>query len=100
MRSFRHRGILVVRAERISAMHFVEPSKATEPISADPRRMTRGELLRLGMPRLAYLRCGTIDGQPAYALHAADGTAMAVVEDIEVAIEFASENDMMFVSVH
>jgi hypothetical protein len=62
--------------------------------------MTHSELLRLGTPRLAYLRCGTIDGQPVYALHAADGTAMAVVEDIEVAIDLASEKDLLFVSVH
>jgi hypothetical protein len=49
---------------------------------------------------LVYLRCGTIDGQPAYAIHAADGTAMAVVEDIQVAIELASDHDMTFVAVH
>ena len=35
--------------------------------------MTRNELLQLGVPRLVYLRCGTIDGHPAYAIHAADG---------------------------
>jgi hypothetical protein len=81
-------------------MRSAESSSSIEPVSADPRRMTQGELLQLGLPRLAYLRCGTIDGQPAYALHAADGTAMAIVEDIEVAIDLASENDMLFVSVH
>jgi hypothetical protein len=80
-------------------MRFAEHSVA-EPTGADPRQMTRGELLRLGVPRLVYLRCGTVDGQQAYAIHAADGTAMAVVEDIEVAIELASEHDMTFVSVH
>ena len=52
------------------------------------------------MPRVVYLRCQTFDGQTAFAIHAADGTAMAVVEDIEVAIELASDNDMTFVSVH
>ncbi len=81
-------------------MRFAEHSGAVELTGADPRQMTRGELLRLGVPRLVYLRCGTIDGQPAYAIHAADGTAMAVVEDIEVAIELASEHDMTFVAVH
>ena len=81
-------------------MSFADTSSSTELDYADPRQMTRSELLRLGLPRLAYLRCGTIDGQPAYALHAADGTAMAVVDDIEVAIDLASERDMLFVSVH
>ena len=81
-------------------MRFAEQSGAAASASADLRRMTSGELLQLGVPRLVYLRCGTIDGQPAYAIHAADGTAMAVVEDIEVAIELASEHDMTFVAVH
>jgi hypothetical protein len=81
-------------------MRFAERSDAAEMIGTDLRQMTRGELLRLGVPRLVYLRCGTIDGQPAYAIHAADGTAMAVVEDIAVAIELASEHDMTFVAVH
>jgi hypothetical protein len=77
-----------------------------EPITQEPapvvdlRRMTRAELRQLGLPRLVYLRCGTVDGQPAFAIHAADGTAMAVVEDVEVAIELASANDMTFVAVH
>jgi hypothetical protein len=81
-------------------MRFAENRGAAELTSADLRRMTRNELLQLGVPRLAYLRCGTIDGHPAYAIHAADGTAMAVVEDVEVAIELASEHDMTFVAVH
>ncbi len=81
-------------------MRFAEHSGVPEPTGTDPRQMTRGELLRLGVPRLVYLRRGTIDGQPAYAIHAADGTAMAVVEDIAVAIELASENNMTFVPVH
>jgi hypothetical protein len=66
----------------------------------DPRQMTRAQLRRLGVPRLVYLRCGTIDGQKAFSMHAADGTAIAVVEDIELAMELALENNMTFVAVH
>ena len=69
-------------------------------LPADPRRMTRAELRKLGLPRLVYLRCGSVDGQPAYAIHAADGTAMAVVEELDIAIELAAANDMTFVAVH
>jgi hypothetical protein len=47
-----------------------------------------------------YLRCGTVDGQEAFAIHAADGTSIAVVEDLEVALEVASESNMVFVAVH
>jgi hypothetical protein len=88
-------------------MHFAETDESIDPVSrdeavriADPRRMTRAQLRRLGVPGMAYLRCGTVDGQQAFALHAADGTAIAVVEDLEVAMELASESHMRFVAVH
>ena len=81
-------------------MRFAEMSDHGTVTVSDPRQMTRSELRKLGVPRLVYLRCGTVDGQPAFAMHAADGTTMAVVEDVEVAIELASANDMTFVAVH
>jgi len=52
------------------------------------------------MPWLVYLRSGKINGEVAYAIHAADGTPMAVVEDVEVALDLASANNMTFVTVH
>jgi hypothetical protein len=82
------------------AMHFSELSADEVVAAADPRHMTAAELRRLGLPRLVYLRCGTVDGQPAFAIHAADGTEMAVVEDVDLAIELVSESDMTFVAVH
>lgn len=80
-------------------MHFAQPNRTAVSI-ADARRMTSAQLRQLCMPRVVYLRCQTFDGQTACAIHAADGTAMAVVEDIEVASELASDNDMTLVSVH
>ena len=88
-------------------MHFTELDESISPgnreeafCTVDPRRMTSAQLRRLGLPRLVYLRCGTVDGEPAYAVHAADGTAIAVVEDLDVAVELANENNMVFVAVH
>jgi hypothetical protein len=62
--------------------------------------MTSAQLRRLGVPWLVYLRSGKINGEVAYAIHAADGTPMAVVEDVEVALDLASANNMTFVTVH
>jgi hypothetical protein len=88
-------------------MHSAETDECFEPTAheeavriADPRRMTRAQLRRLGLPRLVYLRSGTVDGQTAFAVHAADGTTIAVVEDLDVAMELASESNMIFVAVH
>src|SRR5271165_3967986 len=100
-------GAAVTLWTGLVAMHFAETDELSDPIAqeeavriADPRQMTRSQLRRLGLPRLVYLRCGMLDGQTAYAIHAADGTAIAVVEDLEVASELASEGNMIFVAVH
>ena len=88
-------------------MHIAEIDETIDSLSrddamqlADPRQMTRAQLRRLGVPRLVYLRCGIVDGQKAYAVHAADGTAIAVVDDVEIAVELVSDNHMIFVAVH
>jgi hypothetical protein len=88
-------------------MHIAENDETIDTVSgddamrlADPRQMTRAQLRRLGVPRLVYLRCGMVAGEKAYAVHAADGTAIAVVDDFEVAVELVSDNHMIFVAVH
>jgi hypothetical protein len=73
--------------------------EATSPL-VDARQMTPAQLRQLGVARLVYLRSGILDGQMAFAIHAADGTAIAVVEDIDLAVELVSEQGMFFVAVH
>jgi hypothetical protein len=85
-------------AEPDESVDFVSPEEAAR--INDPRRMTRSQLRCLGVPRLVYLRCGTVDGETAFALHAADGTQIAVVEEVELAMELAFEHNMNFVAVH
>jgi hypothetical protein len=67
---------------------------------ADLRRITRAQLRRLGLARLVYLRSGTINGQAGYGIHAADGTAMAVVDDLCGATHIAASSGMTIVAVH
>jgi len=68
--------------------------------AAEARRMTSGQLRQLGVSRLVYLRAGTMNGETAYAIHAADGTTVAIVEDIGLAIELVGEQGMTFITVH
>ena len=70
------------------------------PSVTDVRQMTAAQLRRLGVPSLVYLRQGIVDGEVAYAIHAADGSAVAIVEDVEVAIELVAEHGLSFVTVH
>ena len=79
-------------------MHLTAMNQPTD--TASLRCMTEAQLRQLGTSELAYLRAGTVHGQQAYAIHAADGTAMAIVEDVELAVELVAERGMIFVAVH
>jgi hypothetical protein len=81
-------------------MRIAEPFDDEAPPFGDARSMTRAQLRRLGVPSMVYLRSGIVDGQVAYAVHAADGTAVAVVDDVELAVELVAEHGMTFVTVH
>lgn len=82
------------------AAELVIMDVATHVGMVDAHQMTAAQLRDFGMPTLVYLRAGLLDGAVAYAIHAADGTRMAVVEDIDCAIEIANERGMLFVAVH
>jgi hypothetical protein len=66
----------------------------------DVRQMTTAQFRRLGVRSVVYLRAGLLHGELAYAIHAADGIPMAVVEDVDSAVALASEHGMAFVAVH
>jgi hypothetical protein len=71
-----------------------------DPTAEDVRHMSSAQLRRLGVPSVVYLRSGTLNGEVAYAIHAADGTPMAVVEDVDTAVELVCEHGMAFAAVH
>ena len=81
-------------------MDFRNFEEAPETAIVDPRQITKAQLQRLGARQFVYLRSRTVDGEPAYAIHSAEGIALAVVEDMELALELALENGMTFVAVH
>ena len=64
------------------------------------RHITPAQLRRLGVARLVYLRRGTVNGETAYAIHAADGSKVAIVEDVDVAVELVAEHGLIFATVH
>ena len=51
-------------------------------------------------PTIAYVKAITVDGDPAYAVYAADGTELAILADREVAFAAALSHDYTPVSVH
>ena len=53
-----------------------------------------------GVKDFAYIRRVLIDGQPAIAVHAANGTQLAVLETLVAAQVAVLRNDMEPLSVH
>ncbi|MDR3663135.1 MAG: DUF1150 family protein [Mycobacterium sp.] len=70
----------------------------TEPF--DIRHLSSDQLARLGVQQIAYVKAVMMNGTVAYAIHAADGTPMAVAGDRDVAIAAVHQHEMMVSLVH
>ncbi|GAJ27567.1 DUF1150 family protein [Acidomonas methanolica] len=66
----------------------------------DPRRMTGRELRELGVSKLAYVKAVIHDGEDVFAIHAADGTPMALADDFHSAVEAIIEHELIPAWVH
>jgi hypothetical protein len=75
-----------------------EGGPATEPF--DIRHLSSEQLGRLGVEQIAYVKAVMMNGMVAYAIHAADGTPMAVAGDREVAIAAVHQHEMLVSLVH
>jgi hypothetical protein len=64
------------------------------------RQLSARELGLLGMNDVAYIKRIVDDGTEAFAVHAADGTRIAVMADRDLAFVVVRQNDMEPVSVH
>jgi hypothetical protein len=64
------------------------------------RQLTPMELRQLGLSQLGYLRLGRLNGSPTYALLAADGSTMALTEDVDSAMDIADEHELTVLTVH
>ncbi len=63
-------------------------------------RLTTQDFQVLGLEQLAYIKQITVRGETAFAVHAADGTEMAVMPDREIACAAVRQHDLEPVSVH
>ena len=64
------------------------------------RQMSARELALFGMQDMAYIKRVVVDQTPGYAVHAADGTQIAVLPDREVAFATVRQHDLEPLSVH
>jgi hypothetical protein len=64
------------------------------------RHMSARELALFGMQDLAYVKRVLVNDAAGYAVHAADGTQIAVLPDREVAFATVRQHDLEPLSVH
>ncbi len=71
-----------------------------ETMTVDIRHITTDQLAKLGVSQIAYVKQVMMNGAPAFAIHAADGTPMAVAGDRDIAIAAVRQHEMLPTLVH
>lgn len=66
----------------------------------DIRHLSVEQLAGLGVSQIAYVKPVMMNGVRAFAIHAADGTPMAVAEDRDVAVAAIRQHEMLPSLVH
>jgi hypothetical protein len=64
------------------------------------RGLSEREFGLLGMEDLAYVKRVIVGGAEAFAVHAADGTQIAIIGDRSIAFAVVRQHDLEPVSVH
>jgi hypothetical protein len=68
--------------------------------SFDIRHMTTDQLGALGVSHIAYVKPVIVNGTTGFAIHAADGTPMALAGDRATAMAAIMQHEMLPLSVH
>jgi len=66
----------------------------------DIRHLSAEQLGKLGVAQIAYVKPVIVNGTAGFAIHAADGTAMAIAGDRDVAVAAIHQHEMHAMSVH
>ena len=77
-----------------------ETGAATKIVALSIRNLTVEQLASLGMAQFAYVKPVLMNGVVAYAIHAADGTPMALAGDRDLAVAAILEHDLTPTLVH
>ncbi len=64
------------------------------------KELSSQDFLNFGVHDVAYIRAVVVEGVKAYAVHAADGTPLSVMESSDSAEIAARHNDLEPVSIH
>ena len=76
-----------------------DAAAAMAPV-VDIRHISTEQLAQLGMQQIAYVKPVVVNGTAAYAIHAADGTPMALAAELDVALAAIVQHEMVPAQVH
>lgn len=71
-----------------------------EAVAFDVRHLSEQQLAAFGVSHIAYVKPIMVNGVQGFAIHAADGTPMAVAGDRDVAVAAVVQHEMLPLSVH
>lgn len=66
----------------------------------DLKTISLQDFLNLGMRDIAYIRPVILDEREVFAVHAADGTPLSVLENFTDAVMAVHQNDLFAVTLH
>ena len=64
------------------------------------RQISSQDFMAFGVNDLAYIKVVDVDGSTGYAIHAADGTPLTVMQEREAAFAAVRQHELEPVSVH
>lgn len=64
------------------------------------RHLSPADFAALGVHDTAYVKPADVNGKRVYAVHAADGTPLTVMDDRDTAFAVCVQNDLEPVSAH
>jgi hypothetical protein len=70
------------------------------PNVIDLRHISAEQFAQLGMKQIAYLKPIVVNGSARFAIHAADGTRIAIAEGLDVAIAAIVQHEMEPAQLH
>jgi hypothetical protein len=64
------------------------------------KNLTTRDFLTLGIHNIAYVKPVLVENRTAYAIHAADGTPLSVMNDLRSALGLILNNELEPVTLH
>jgi len=70
------------------------------PVNVDIRHISAEQLAELGVARIAYVKPVEVNGTQGFAIHAANGTPMALTGGLDVAMALIVQHEMVPALAH